>query len=157
MADVQDVAAYLLKRRAMTAMQLQKVVYYAQGWHLAWTGDRLFAAPIEAWANGPVVRELYDLHHGQFGLSSWPTGDTQALSDSERGTVDQILSTYGTKSAEWLSERTHSELPWREARTGLPLGARSNAEIDPATMRSFFSSEAAAGRLPERVVSDPQN
>jgi uncharacterized phage-associated protein len=155
MVSVHDVAAYMLKRRAMTAMQLQKVVYYAQGWHLAWTAHRLFAAPIEAWANGPVVRRLYDVHRGQFGLSSWPTGDPAELSELERGTVDRILATYGTKSAEWLSDRTHNELPWRNARGGLPLGARSNAEIDSATMRAFFSSEATAGRLPE-LVANPE-
>ncbi len=56
MAHVQDVARYILEKRGrMSAMKLQKLVYYSQGWHLVFDGEPLFAERIEAWANGPVV------------------------------------------------------------------------------------------------------
>ncbi len=62
MAQVADVAAYILEKCGpMTAMKLQKLVYYSQAWHLVWTEKPLFDNRIEAWANGPVVWELYDL------------------------------------------------------------------------------------------------
>src|SRR5258708_570857 len=63
MATVHDVAAYILgKCGPMTAMKLQKLVYYSQAWGLVWDERPLFAEQIEAWANGPVVRDLYDKH-----------------------------------------------------------------------------------------------
>jgi len=43
MATVFDTAAFILREQgAMTAMKLQKLVYYSQAWHIAWTDDVLF-------------------------------------------------------------------------------------------------------------------
>ncbi|WP_307850044.1 MULTISPECIES: type II toxin-antitoxin system antitoxin SocA domain-containing protein [unclassified Saccharopolyspora] len=42
----------------MTAMKLQKLVYYSQAWHLVWDERPLFDEPVQAWANGPVVPDL---------------------------------------------------------------------------------------------------
>lgn len=152
MVSVHDVANYMLQRRAMTAMKLQKLVYYAQAWHLAWDDEELYEEPIEAWANGPVVRDLYELHRGQFSLNSWPIGDRTILSDDERETVDAILETYGAKGAQWLSEQTHREPPWQDARAGIPTGARSTATIDIESMRRFYAAELACGRDPDNAV-----
>lgn len=43
----------------LTNMKLQKLLYYAQGWHLALKGDALFDERIEAWPHGPVVPPVY--------------------------------------------------------------------------------------------------
>lgn len=37
-----------------------------------------------------------------------------------------------------LSNLTHSERPWIEAREGVPEGRRSNVTIDLATMQEFY-------------------
>jgi uncharacterized phage-associated protein len=69
MAHVEDVAAFILRDRGpMTAMKLQKLCYYAYGYHLAWEGRQLFPERFEAWANGPVCRALYREHAGRFQL-----------------------------------------------------------------------------------------
>lgn len=142
MATVHDVAAYILKKNVgpMTAMKLQKLVYYTQAWSLVWDEKPLFRERIRAWANGPVVYELYDLHRGQFEVSSWPMGDPSALSKDERETVDAVLDFYGGKSSQWLSDLTHREDPWREARAGLPPGERGNNEITHAAMAEYYGS-----------------
>jgi uncharacterized phage-associated protein len=155
MIGVDDVARYMLTRRSMTAMKLQKLIYYAQAWHLARTGEPLFREPIEAWANGPVVRDLYDRHRGQFSLNTWPVGDPDVLSDAERSTIELVLDTYGAKDAQWLSEQTHAEAPWRAARGGIPDGVRSSTIIDRDIMLRFYMSEEAAGRPPDVVVKRP--
>ena len=50
MAEVLDVAAYILKKQGpMTAMKLQKLVYYCQAWSLVWQSKPLFPNDIEAW------------------------------------------------------------------------------------------------------------
>jgi uncharacterized phage-associated protein len=51
-----------------------------------------------------------------------------------------VLGFYGSKTAQYLSELTHAERPWREAREALPPGARSAREITPAAMAEFYGS-----------------
>jgi uncharacterized phage-associated protein len=137
-ASVHDVAAYILNKHGMmTAMKLQKLVYYAQAWSLVWDDKLLFQDRIEAWSNGPVVPALYDRHRGMFNVSKWD-GDPEALTQTERETVDAVLAFYGDKSSQWLSDLTHSEDPWRDARRELPAGVSSKAEITPAAMAEYY-------------------
>ena len=138
-ATAHDVAAAVLERQgSMSAMKLEKLVYYCQAWHLVWEDRPLFADRIEAWANGPVAPALYDKHRGQFTLSRWPAGDSGNLTKDEIESVDAVLSTYGNMSALELSEMTHREDPWLDARHGLRPGQRSNREITYAAMAEFY-------------------
>lgn len=139
MANVHDVAAYILSQRGrMTAMKLQKLVYYSQAWSLVWDEEPLFHEPIQAWANGPVVRELYEEHRGKYDLSDWPMGNPGALTDEQRATIDGVLSFYGDKTAQWLSDLTHMEQPWKLARVGLAPNQRGEQEISHASMAEYY-------------------
>ena len=141
MASAHDVAAYILARQGrMTAMKLQKLVYYSQAWSVVWDERPLFPERIEAWANGPVVRELYDLHRGSFEVAEWPRGDAAKLTAKERTTVDSVLQFYGSRSAQWLSDLTHREQPWLAARRGLPDGERGNREITLSALEEYYAS-----------------
>lgn len=141
MVSVHDVAAYILaKAGPMTAMKLQKLVYYTQAWSLVWDDRRLFRARIEAWANGPVVPTLYKWHRGLFRVDDWPKGDPEKLDKLARETVDAILKYYGKRSPHWLSELTHREPPWRDARKGLSPGERGSNEITPAAMAEYYGA-----------------
>jgi uncharacterized phage-associated protein len=141
MRSVLDVAAYILaKHGPMTAMKLQKLVYYAQAWSLVWDEKPIFYEKVEAWANGPVVRRLFDLHKGKFKVSTVPGGNRDHLTKTERETVDAVLTFYGPKSSQWLSDLTHLEVPWREARAGLPDGTRGTTEITHAAMAEYYGS-----------------
>ncbi|MBO3743616.1 Panacea domain-containing protein [Actinoplanes flavus] len=145
MATAHDVAAYILARRGpMSAMKLQKLLYYSQAWHLVWDEQPLFPERIEAWANGPVVAELYPLHRGQFLISEWPHGDATRLSASERESVDVVLESYGDLDGRKLSHLTHAEAPWADARTGLHPTERSENVITPAAMHEYYGSLDAA-------------
>jgi len=45
MAAAHDVAAYVLSKKSpMTAMKLQKLLYYSQAWSLVWNDKPLFKA-----------------------------------------------------------------------------------------------------------------
>lgn len=138
-----DVAHYVLSKcGSMSAMKLQKLVYYAQAWHLAWEDVPLFEEKIEAWANGPVVRELYNQHRGQFILKP-PTFSELAknkLSDAQKETIDKVCEHYNPKSPQWLSHQTHSEAPWQNAREGVAELERGEQEITQESMCNYYSS-----------------
>ncbi|HEY8020268.1 MAG TPA: type II toxin-antitoxin system antitoxin SocA domain-containing protein [Thermoanaerobaculia bacterium] len=141
MATAHDAAAYILQRQGeMTAMKLQKLVYYCQAWSLVWDEEPLFPERIEAWANGPVVPALYREHRGQFKVDSWPRGNPAALDEAQRETVDAVLKHYGDKASQWLSELTHQESPWKDARRGLGPGERGESVIDHAAMAEYYGS-----------------
>lgn len=66
---VKDIANKLLHRAWMdessellSNMKLQKLLYYQQGFHLAYFGTPLFNEDIVAWQYGPVVPEVYEAY-----------------------------------------------------------------------------------------------
>ena len=139
--QVFDVAAYILEKMGtMTTMKLQKLVYYSQAWSLVWDEKKLFEEDIEAWANGPVVKDLFDYHRGTYEISSMPIGNPRLLNQEQRDTIDAVLEYYGDKSAQWLIELTHMEDPWIQARKGLPPLERGNKVISLDTIADYYSS-----------------
>jgi uncharacterized phage-associated protein len=147
--SVLDVASYILekqpKKNPLTAWKLQKLVYYCQAWSLVWDEKPLFKEKILAWANGPVVKELYSQHKGMYYVKELSKGTLRNLSANQKDTIDHVLKAYGDKSAQWLSDLTHRELPWIEARHGLNPGERGEVEIQLATMDEYYSSVDALG------------
>lgn len=144
MASVFDVAKYILERKGkMSTWKLQKLCYYAQAWALAWTDGRpLFAEEFEAWANGPVCRDLYNVHVGAYTIKAddLRRGDAAKLSDDEKDTINVVLDYYGDKEPYWLREQTHSEQPWIEARGDLLEGERGNTVITQESMGAYYGS-----------------
>lgn len=144
MADVFDVAGYILHQRGeMTTWKLQKLVYYSQAWSLVWDEYPIFDERIEAWANGPVCPALYQKHRGAFLIKESDIADDADLDDldeNEKETIDAVLSYYGDKSSQWLSDLTHREDPWRDARIGLSDGERGNVEITHGAMADYYGN-----------------
>ncbi len=139
--SVFDVAAYILKKSGpMTTWKLQKLVYYCQAWSLVWDGDQMFDDEIEAWANGPVCRKLYEKHKGQFRIGKLPIGDASVLMENQRETVDAVLRDYGNRSPKWLSDLTHMEDPWKKARRGIPRSERGESVISKESMAEYYES-----------------
>jgi uncharacterized phage-associated protein len=141
MPSVLDVAAYILNKCGpMTAMKLQKLVYYSQAWSLVWDEEPLFDEEVEAWANGPVVWTLYNAHRGQYQIGEIPGGNLRNLTADQINTIDSVVKFYGDKPAQWLSDLTHMEDPWKFARQGLPDGERSGRVIPKAHMAEYYGS-----------------
>ncbi|QMV18847.1 DUF4065 domain-containing protein [Granulicella sp. 5B5] len=141
MARVHDVAAYIIaKLRSVDAMKLQKLLYYSQAWSLVWDEKPLFSPKIEAWANGPVVRKVFKTYQGKYKISCALEGDKSALTKNERETVDAVLRFYGDRDGFYLSELTHKERPWIDARKGIAPGEKSDKEITKAAMRDYYGS-----------------
>ncbi|MDM8548968.1 DUF4065 domain-containing protein [Desulfobacterales bacterium HSG2] len=141
MTDVSDVAAFILRECGpVPAMKLHRLVYYCQAWSLVWDDMPLFSQPIEAWANGPVVRELYESHRGTYLISELPGGSPEVLSEVQQETVRAVLDYYGDKPSQWLTDLTHIEDPWKTARSGLPDRVRGDRVIGLDTMAEYYGS-----------------
>lgn len=135
-----DLAKYITQQRgSMSAMKLQKLVYYTHAWHLVATdGDRLLSDPIEAWEHGPVVRDLWYRHRGKTTVTADDLdGDPDQVSPQVREVVAAVLASYGDCSAAQLRASTHREAPWREAATS------GQAVIGDDSMFIFYSEKAA--------------
>jgi uncharacterized phage-associated protein len=153
---------------ALTPMKLQKLIYFAHGWHLALLQKPLIDERIQAWEFGPVIRTVYDEFKG-FGRGPI-TGraDTIVMRDSElsffrpeipesdsqtRGLLDRVWEVYKDHSAYQLSALTHETgSPWAKAYSANP-GVR-NLTIDDDDIRAFFEQKAHDNR--QRQVACPR-
>jgi uncharacterized phage-associated protein len=121
-------------------MKLQKLVYYSQAWSLVWDEGPIFPERILAWANGPVVYELFKRFQRQYQISITEIGDPSKLKPKNMATIRAVLKYYGDQSSQWLSDLTHMESPWRNARRGLDQNARGGREITHAALAEYYGS-----------------
>lgn len=122
----------------LSNLKLQKLLYYAQAWHLAIFDNPLFGEEIEAWVHGPVVVSEY---HRFKGWAWQPIMDNPAipkLEDSVKAHLQEVLEAYGSKNAYELEQLTHSEAPWKNARKGIPEDEPSHEIISHDEMRKFY-------------------
>lgn len=140
MANVFDTARYILERSGpMSTMKLQKLCYYAQAWSLVWDDSPLFDEDFQAWANGPVCPELFYKTHGKYKVdASDETGGDGDLTENQKDTIGKVLDYYGGHDAQWLSQLTHMEDPWMEARVGVPAGVGCANVITKESMAMYY-------------------
>jgi uncharacterized phage-associated protein len=123
--------------------KLQKLCYYAQGYCLA-EGRELFPEDFEARQNGPTIPEL----QAKYGSLQWRPieahWDTPLEEVEGYQTVREVVAAFGRFDGAALSNMTHNEAPWLDARKGLPENLGSRDIISKGAMRKYFLS-----RLPE--------
>jgi uncharacterized phage-associated protein len=141
----QDIANYLLTAglnldSPLSNLKLQKMLYYAQGWHLAVKGTRLFADKIEAWIHGPVVPSVYRLHKGSGFGPLTPNSKPPEVSEGTREFLDTLVRHYIKFDANQLELATHRETPWKVARAGIAPDEPSTNEITVSELKRYFKS-----------------
>ncbi len=129
----------------LTHLKLQKLVYYAQAWHLALNeGTPLFDdyGEFEAWQHGPVNRALYrEFADCKSSIINHDVDEqliTQNLDLEELEFLHDVADVYFRFGAYELELMTHQETPWQEARGDLAPDAPSKNLINPETMRVFY-------------------
>lgn len=145
MPKVEQIASYLLSISipgtswSITPLKLQKLLYYCQGWYMAYKGVPLFDEEIEAWEHGPVVREIY-LKYREYRYLTIPKEIFENNDELGRPILDdkqiEILNTvwenYGQFDGKYLEELTHQEEPW--------LDTNLNNIISKSKISEFFSN-----------------
>jgi uncharacterized phage-associated protein len=139
--QIADTIIHLSRERGIeiTNLKLQKLLYYAQAWNLAFTGEPLFHDSIEAWVHGPVVPSVFRKFKGYrwnaIDCTVSPVADARVTAH-----INSVLDAYGSIQATRLESLTHREEPWRVARGDRPVDEPCNAVIDTEVMRRFYSS-----------------
>jgi uncharacterized phage-associated protein len=135
-----DVAKYFLSLTdedsgdLISNLKLQKLVYYAQGFHLAIFDSPLFGDNIMAWEHGPVIPMLYH-EYKDYGADAIPPQDFDpAIFSSEiRDLLDEVYSVFGQFSAWKLRNMTHEEPPWKDGYEGSGL-------VTHESMKEYFKT-----------------
>ena len=133
----------------ITPLKLQKLLYYAQGFHVAMhDGAPLFSESILAWKHGPVVKRVYN-HYSD--LAYHPIDhkkvDVHKYAPEDRELLDAVYSTYGQFGAWKLEAMTHEESPW--------VKTRPQAVISLDLMMDYFVPMVQAGQYGEAVGDRP--
>ena len=154
--NVLDVANFFLSKsipntqQAITHLKLQKLVYYAQAFYLAFDcdihyGDNLFDDPLQAWIHGPVSRQVYDAFQGnrnRFEELPVFTGDDPTPEVNIRNILESVWKTYGHFSGSQLEYFTHREGPWSNARIRAKVEPwePSTEIIDLKEMKEYYKA-----------------
>lgn len=125
----------------ITNLKLQKLLYYAQGTHMALYDNSLFENSIEAWKHGPVVRDVYNKYsvNGSNAIMFCPTKESRRIiaeieKDKKAYKVLRfIYDEFGQYTAWALRNMTHEERPWKETRL--------DHQIDNDLIKEYFKQE----------------
>lgn len=142
MSKAEDQAAFLIAYSAkqscpISNLKLQKLLYFAQCYALISENRKLFEEPIEAWAFGPVVSDVYILYK-QYGGANilGPARNTEPISKKDRQILIAVFDKFRNWSATDLTQLTLNQRPWQDAYAE----GRKN-EIPVSSIKSFFSKE----------------
>lgn len=126
-----DLAKYVVHKcntdnKPITNLQLQKFLYYIQGYFMKRDQVPAFSEEIRNWPYGPVVPDVY-FYYNIFGADSIEDprnySDIQAaveLIQSNRKNkklIDQIIDSCQSFTVGRLVNKTHQEDPWKNTKT----------------------------------------
>ncbi len=142
-----EIAKYFIgasqrRNKPISNLKLQKLLYYAQAWHLVLHERPLFSDDIEAWVHGPVVRQVFR----EYRTFGWKPIEIDRKSDVtfDIQTVqhlDEVEGVYGKFGGIELERMTHREAPWRDARGTLAPDEPSNRVITHEAMKRFYTAK----------------
>lgn len=140
MHDVMDTVNYFLFKardndgESITNLKLQKLLYYAQGFHLALLKRPLFSDQIEAWRHGPVCPNVYH-EFKQYGSApifyNTDRDFSEVFTNEQMDLLDEIYDVFGQYSAWKLRDMTHEEPTWINNEATV-------SEIPQAEMMEYF-------------------
>lgn len=121
--------------------KLQKLVYYAQAWHLGVYGIPLFDRDFQAWIHGPVIPDLLEKYQREF---SWEPIiekiEKPQVSQQIGEFIAEVAEAYFQYDDETLERIVCSEMPWLEARGNLPRDESCHAIISQESMKKYYSA-----------------
>ena len=128
--------------KPMTNMQLQKLVFLAQGYSLAMLNRPMHVNNTHAWQWGPVIPILYKKlqKYGNGLVSEFiPLGVVEEgeLDEQDKALIEDVFNAYGSWTGSKLSALTHPrDTPWDITFKSEPFGVIPNA-----LMQTFYAEQ----------------
>lgn len=134
-----QVAAELRQRQPnIGRVQVHKLLYYCQGYHLATFGAPLFGERLAAWDLGPVVPSLWQAEQEDSAFEG-PALDDEAMLN----TIGFVMSRYGGLTGTELTSVAHSESPWVSANRRRQQKGQRSVVIPRSDLEEHFSAVLA--------------
>lgn len=120
MEKILNVANYIfteyknIANETIDEMKLHKLLYFSQRECFAIINEPLFEEHLEGWKYGPVSRDVRMAYTKDGILNA-----EAEISDEAKYIVNNVIQEYGIFSSWKLSEVSHQEISWRNARIGL--------------------------------------
>lgn len=140
-----DVADFIVRRykeitgEDLDGLKLQKLLYFTQREAFAILGHAAFDGTFEGWKYGPVCREVYNAYQ-----VNRICAETHDISSEIQYIANNVILGYGSFESWKLSQISHNDISWRNARRGLKPGENgyvplSNEDIkkDAANVRPY--------------------
>ena len=149
MHDARSVANQIIERahqsqRAITHLEVQKLLYFCHAWMLGLYQEPLIEQPIEAWQYGPVVPDVYNSlrrHGGEPITRLIPGVAKDEYSEIEADIIDQVFQKYGGLTVGQLIAATHATgAPW--AQTWDKYGPSGHAVIPDPIIEDYYADKA---------------
>lgn len=131
---------------ALTHLKLQKLIYYAQAWHLANFDRPIFSEDMQAWTHGPVAPTVYEKYRNK-GWEALPPEKAVNFTDDLDDFLKAVFAVYGEYSAKKLEKMTHEEEPWKQTRGSLPDEARCAKPMDKLLIRNFYAKRIGKAEI----------
>lgn len=152
--------------RPLTPIEVQKLLYFLEGWHLALVDEPLFDEDFIVWKHGPVIESVYN-RLKRFGAAPAPRAEIAAPYGAELGerTLDlaqRVFETYREHDPGALVGLTHLPgTPWDEARrsNGVPKKTNSSVVIPKTKIKEWFIGVWSAALEPaveELIDAEPE-
>lgn len=164
MADIRDVSKLLIMFEqergldTMTQLRLHKMLYFAQGWHLAWHGNPLFNSEFTAYKYGPVAPEIRRLYGDCSNRAITLTQDEfdnynfDNMTDEEVQTVIDVFNEYDKFSTWTLVDMSHETNPWMQHSQESSTIPIPEIQEHFSNMRPIETFETVLENFPESIA-----
>lgn len=141
----------------LSPMKLQKLVYYAHAWFMAFTDKELIKEEVQAWKFGPVIPDIYhefkelgnsnitsyatelEYQHDRLDLITPELPESDTLSNE---LIDEVWKLYKGLSPIQLSNATHEKgSPWEAVCSKYGSELPKNVEIPNELIKSIFKQK----------------
>jgi uncharacterized phage-associated protein len=139
MLSIDQVADHILMADptgGLANRDLQKLLYYVQGFYLAKTGEPLFRESLNAWKFGPVNSGIFHRFRdlGYISIPK-PTRPLVELDQTAAAVLTAVVMAFAPLGQGKLIEYSHADQPW--AREYIP---DRNQPLTHETLRNYFQS-----------------
>lgn len=147
---------------SISAVKLQKLVYYTFGWYGRLTHKELFSQTFYAMEHGPVVSELLAAHSGQPSVTADVVeASSRAFADTIQdpdpyydAVLSAIMRTYGKVSPWDLRDLSHDEEVWQQAWD--ERGRDRRADLPRDVILAYFIQRSDIPPELAKLLPDPQ-